>query len=542
MSLLTGARSLLASGASLPGDVLEDSRKRIGVAALVIAAIWFLILLLIGIAGRYFAASVPNIDAAWPRPGRPFALIGILGGVGLALLARRLGPRSHWLRDATALLMITTCLMLAILESRFPITQPGRLSWVNVIILLYPLIVTDSPRRTMVVSLMAALSVPTSLLLARRGGVALPETTFALIVLIVPPFLCAAIAVVPARLIQGLGKAVKAAREIGAYRLGKLLGEGGMGQVFRATHQLLARPAAVKLIRPESIKGVSSESARTAMERFRREAAAAAALSSPHTIALYDFGPTGDGSFFYAMELLEGMSLEDIVKQHGPLPPERVVYLLRQACLSLAEAHQRNLVHRDIKPSNLYACRVGVEVDFVKVLDFGLVKETTPGEAADLKLTAADALTGTPAFMAPELALGDPDIDHRVDIYALGCAAYWLLTGELPFYATNTVQMLFKQANEAPPKPSAKAKFPVSPAVDAMVLACLAKAPNDRPRDAMALIAMLDAIPFEDPWTPVRALAWWNEYIPSALPSTPEDTRPADRGEWIRFLKESKAQ
>lgn len=542
MSLLTGARSLLASGASLPGDLLEDSRKRIGVAAMSIAAIWLVILVLIELAGRFFSASLPNIAAIWPEPGRYFAILGVLAAGGVALVARRVGPKSHWLRDVAAMLMVGTCLMLALLEAWVPIKQPGRLSWVCIIILLYPLIVADSPRRTLFVSLAAASMVPLALFVARYRGVAMPQHGFSVLTVVLPPYLCAAIAVVPARLIQQLGKAVKAAREIGAYRLGKLLGEGGMGQVFRATHQLLARPAAVKLIRPESIKGVSSETARTAMERFRREAAAAAALSSPHTIALYDFGPSGDGSFFYAMELLEGMSLEDMVKQFGPLPPERVAYLLRQACLSLAEAHQRSLVHRDIKPSNLYACRVGVEVDFVKVLDFGLVKENAPGQSADVKLTAVDALTGTPAFMAPELALGDPDVDHLVDIYALGCSAYYLLTGDLPFYATNTVQMLFKQANEPPPTPSKKAKFPVPEALDRAVLACLAKAPNDRPKDAMALIGMLDAIRFDTPWTPERATAWWNEHLPSALPVTPADTRPAERGEWIRFLKDSKAQ
>jgi serine/threonine-protein kinase len=461
--------------------------------------------------------------------------------VGLFLLARRVGPRSHWLRDAAALLMVGTCLMLAILESRVLITQPGRLSWVNVIILLYPLIVTESPRRTLVVSLLAALTVPIALLVNGLRGVALPEASFSVVLIVLPPFLCAAIAVVPARLIGRLGQAVKRAREIGAYRLGKLLGEGGMGQVFHATHQLLARPAAVKLIRSDNIKGVSAETARTAMERFRREAAAAAGLNSPHTIALYDFGPTGDGSFFYAMELLEGMSLEDMGKKFGALPAERVVYMVRQACLSLAEAHRRNLVHRDIKPSNLFACRAGVEVDFVKVLDFGLVKENVASEPADMKLTAADAMTGTPAFMAPELALGDPDIDHRVDIYALGCSAYWLLTGDLPFYATTTIQMLFKQANEPPPAPSAKARYPVSPELDAVVLACMAKAPNDRPADAEALIAMLDGLQFDSPWTLERARLWWDEHLPSTLPPPPVDARGSDRGEWIRFLKDSKA-
>ena len=542
MSLLSDARSLLATGAGLPGDLLEDARKRIGVAAIAIASIWLVIFLMIEIAGRFFPASLPNIALIWPEPGRYFAIAGVLAAAGVALVARRAGSRSHWLRDLAAALMIATCLMLALLEAWVPISQPGRLSWVCIVILLYPLIVTDAPRRTLIVSLMAASTVPLALFVSLRRGVAMPQHGFSMLTMIVPPYLCAAIAVAPARLIRRLGQEVKRAREIGAYRLGALLGEGGMGQVFRATHQLLARPAAVKLIRPDSIKGVSAESARVAMERFRREAAAAAALNSPHTIALYDFGPTGDGSFFYAMELLEGLSLEGIVQKFGPVPPERMAYFLRQACLSLAEAHQRNLVHRDIKPSNLFACRVGVEVDFVKVLDFGLVKETVPGTPGNMKLTAADALTGTPAFMAPELALGDPDVDYRVDIYALGCVAYWLLTGDLPFYATNTVQMLFKQANEPPPKPSLKSRFPVPAAVDAVILACLAKAPNDRPRDAMALVAQLDAIPFETPWTAERATEWWNVHIPSTLPPTPVDTRAPDRGEWIRFLKDSAAR
>jgi serine/threonine protein kinase len=542
MNRPSGPRSPLASSSFLPDDLVEGARKRIGVAGLAIASIWLTLLLILDVAARFFGTSVPNIEVVWPRPGRPFALLGLAGGAAVALLARRLGPRSHWLRDAAAVLMVGTCLMLSLLESRVPLSQPGRLSWVCVVILLYPLIVADSPRRTLVVSLAAALTVPVGLFLGRPPGVPLPSSEFSIFVLLLPPFLCAGLAILPAQLIRRLGQAVSRAREIGAYRLGKLLGEGGMGQVYRATHQLLARPAAVKLIRPESIKGVSAETARTAMERFRREAAAAAALNSPHTIALYDFGPTGDGSFFYAMELLDGLSLEDMVKRHGALPPERVVWFLRQACLSLAEAHARNLIHRDIKPSNLFACRAGVEVDFLKVLDFGLVKESVPGGGGDVQLTAADALTGTPAFMAPELALGDPDIDHRVDLYALGCSAYWLLTGELPFHASNTVQMLFKQANEPPPVPSAKAEFPVPPALDAVILACLAKAPNDRPADALALIAQLDAVALASPWSRERAAAWWGEYLPSSLPPTPVERRAPERGEWIRFLKDSSAQ
>jgi serine/threonine-protein kinase len=358
-----------------------------------------------------------------------------------------------------------------------------------------------------------------------------------MVLLIVPPFLAAALAVVPARVIRRLGREVRKAREMGSYRLGAMLGEGGMGEVYEATHQLLARPAAVKLIRRDYLGRLDTESAQSAIERFRREATAAAMLRSPHTIELYDFGPTGDGSFYFAMELLEGASFEALVHRFGPVPPGRVLHLLRQACLSLAEAHAHGLVHRDIKPTNLYACRMGLEVDFVKVLDFGLVKERLPEAPEAMKLTAADALTGTPAFMAPEAALGDPDIDHRVDIYALGCVAYWMLTTQLPFNAANTIQMLYKQANETPKPPSAGAPQPVPPAVDALVLDCLAKAPGDRPGDARLLIERIDACTGFEAWTAARAHAWWDQHLPASVPLTPPPATRADRGDWIRFLK-----
>jgi serine/threonine-protein kinase len=180
---------------------------------------------------------------------------------------------------------------------------------------------------------------------------------------------------------------------------------------------------------------------------------------------------------------------------------------------------------------------MGLEVDFVKVLDFGLVKERLPEAPEAMKLTAADALTGTPAFMAPEAALGDPDIDHRVDIYALGCVAYWMLTTQLPFNAANTIQMLYKQANETPKPPSAGAPQPVPPAVDALVLDCLAKAPGDRPGDARLLIERIDACTGFEAWTAARAHAWWDQHLPASVPLTPPPATRADRGDWIRFLK-----
>ena len=230
MTLLSDARSLMATGASLPGDLLEDSRKRIGVAALSIAAIWLVVLVMIEMAGRFFSASLPNIAAIWPEPGRYFTIVGIVAAAGVAWVARHVGSKSHWLRDVAVLLMLGTCLMLALMEAWVPIKQPGRLSWVCIIILLYPLIVTDTPRRTLITSLAAATTVPVALFVARYRGVAMPEHGFSVLTVVLPPYLCAAIAVVPARLISRLGQEVKRAREIGAYRLGTLLGREGWGR------------------------------------------------------------------------------------------------------------------------------------------------------------------------------------------------------------------------------------------------------------------------------------------------------------------------
>ena len=210
---------------------------------------------------------------------------------------------------------------------------------------------------------------------------------------------------------------------LGHYRLMEKIGEGGMGEVWRARHQLLARPCAIKLIRTELLDQSRREAA---TERFRLEARSIARLSSPNTVRLYDFGVSETGSFYFVMELLSGMDLSSLVQRFGPLPPERAVHVLRQACRSLGEAHAAGLLHRDIKPHNLYLCRLGLDFDVVKVLDFGLVKSLSEGAA---ELTAEGALTGTPAYMPPERVIGAA-VDERSDIYSLGCVAYWMLTGQ----------------------------------------------------------------------------------------------------------------
>ena len=221
------------------------------------------------------------------------------------------------------------------------------------------------------------------------------------------------------------------------------------------------------------------------------------------------------------MELLDGIDLQSLVERFGSIPPDRVAYLLAQACHSLAEAHSRGLIHRDIKPSNIFTCRMGLAVDFVKVLDFGLVKargETGRGEAL---LTAPDSTAGTPAYIAPEIVRGDPVIDHRVDIYALGCVAYWLLTGRLVFEGPNALQLMFQHAQNAPVPPSQRMELELSPAFDELVLACLAKRPDDRPASAAELAKRLEAAVTGERWSEERAERWWQRHHPESSGPAP---------------------
>ena len=326
----------------------------------------------------------------------------------------------------------------------------------------------------------------------------------------------------------GMAHAADTARELGSYRLVAPIGEGGMGEVWRADHQMLARKAAVKLIRPQ---GDSGRQADLAVRRFRREADAIACLQSPHTVSLYDFGVSQDGRFYYAMELLDGISLQSLVETFGPQPAARVVPLLIQACGSLAEAHAQGLVHRDLKPSNVMLCKVALTYDFVKVLDFGLAKLIHNPEVS--QLTIAGTATGTPGYIAPEIAIGEAEIDGRADIYALGCVAYFLLTGALVFDETNPLKMALHHVQTAPVPPSARTALPIPDALERVVLHCLAKAPGDRPASVTALAAMLAACPVE-PWTGTDAEAWWNQHLPSTSSLRPFNQTPINTPAIVR--------
>jgi eukaryotic-like serine/threonine-protein kinase len=326
--------------------------------------------------------------------------------------------------------------------------------------------------------------------------------------------LAAGFAAMGARVVYRLGREVAAARELGSYRLEKKLGQGGMGEVWRAHHRMLARPAAIKLIRPQTGNGRAGISA-DLVRRFEREAQVIARLRSPHTVDLFDFGIADNGSFYYVMELLEGLDTDTLVRRFGPVPAERAVFLLCQICHSLSEAEACGLIHRDIKPANIFLCRYGEDCDFVKVLDFGLVKAFDETDDGAPGLTRENVVQGTPAFIAPEQALGRASLDNRVDIYAIGCVAYWLLTGQLVFTAENPMGLLLQHVHSVPALPSSRTELPIVPALDELVLACLAKDPADRPQSARELSNRLSDINGLAPWTQQQAREWWSRHQPA---------------------------
>lgn len=302
------------------------------------------------------------------------------------------------------------------------------------------------------------------------------------------------------------------AQELGSYELVSLLGKGGMGEVWRAKHRMLARDAAIKLIRPDVLATQPGRQADIVRRRFEREARATANLRSPHTVDLYDFGASQDGSFYFVMELLDGVSLQVLVDKFGPLPSQRVAYILNQICDSLEEAHRSSLIHRDIKPSNIYICALGLQFDFIKVLDFGLVKSMTGSDTS--QMTVEGQTAGTPAYMAPEIAMGDMHVDGRCDIYSLGCVAYFLLTGSLLFDENTATATALAHVQKPPVPPSARTELPVPADMEELVLACLAKKPEDRPHSAQELSRRLAALECMGQWGREEAAAWWQMNLP----------------------------
>lgn len=317
---------------------------------------------------------------------------------------------------------------------------------------------------------------------------------------------CIATSALASRIIYGLQQRVRAATELGQYTLEEKIGEGGMGSVYRARHALLRRPTAIKLLS----SGCHDE---RQIQRFEREVQLTALLTHPNTIAIYDFGRTPDGVFYYAMELIDGITLEELVTHAGPQPANRVVHLVSQVCAALAEAHEHGLVHRDIKPANVMVSLRGGAADHVKVLDFGLVKET---EERDTATTAQNTLLGTPLYLAPE-AISDPTaVGPGTDLYAVGAMAYQLLTGHPPFEGKTVVEVCSKHLLAEPVAPSTQG-VDVPVALEELVLACLAKKPEARPASAQSLREALDGVGLDARWSNEDARAWWKTVAPSIL-------------------------
>jgi hypothetical protein len=508
-----GGRSTTA----LPPDLLDKARDRVKLIAV----------LFLGANLAILFSDVPAEGFGVLAEGLAEAVswIMVLMSAGLYIIARSKRFPPQLVMNLALVFEIAVCLLLALSIPRAHYATAVQLgvegsltdllpfaTWVTAIIILFPLIVPSPPAKTLWVAVVAAATVPLGLGVLEYAGVfeleprAYPRS-------LLSPAIAVAIAYFGSRVVYSLGQEVTRARDMGSYHITELLGRGGMGEVWKAQHRMLARPAAIKLVQAQSLGAADQAALDTLLKRFEREAQTTASLRSPHTIALYDFGVTDDDTFYYVMELLDGYNLETLVDRFGPVPPERAIYLLRQVCHSLAEAHDRDLIHRDIKPANVFTCSYGRERDFVKLLDFGLVKVRAE-QGDDIKLTTGDFAGGTPGFMAPEQVLDDSKVDGRTDIYAVGCLAYWLLSGRLVFEGATPIAVVTSHVHKQPIPLSQVAQQEIPSRLERMIMACLEKDSGDRPRNADVLAEALAACETAAAWTPERAAEWWEEYGP----------------------------
>jgi serine/threonine-protein kinase len=499
--LLAALRPDPATSLELPRDLLHDSRRRVRVAA-ALAVLAYGVFLTVELSRVVGGSDLEHaIDVTHDLLG-----LTLCGSLLLVASLRSIGDRSVLRIALAGEVLLSALISLAVPWAAYVRLGhlPG-LTWVVPVIILFPLLVPAAPATSVLVSILSASTIPAGLfVLSSTNRIAVHASDYW------AQCVTAAVAVftasIAARTIYGANRQAAAARRMGSYELIAPLGHGGMGEVWKAEHLLLSRPAAVKLILPERLT-VASEQRDEVVKRFTREAQVTASLRSPHTVSLFDFGTSADGTFYFAMELLDGLNAERFIYRFGPLEPRRVVHWLLQACHSLGEAHARNLVHRDIKPANLFVCRYGRDVDFVKVLDFGLIKPLVP--PTDVGLTSAGVRLGTPGYMAPEQVFGLAT-DPRTDLYALGCVAYWLICGKKPFEAESAGELMRLHAQATPPTVSSQAPGPVPKRLEALILSCLAKEPAGRPIDADHVAAELRQCLEDEPqWSDEDAQAWW---------------------------------
>ena len=441
--------------------------------------------------------------------GLPLAPMHLLNLAGIATyfvmwLATRgqplPGPVLHAIDGAGVVL---ACVVETFMGFQLPIEFRPDLLGVIVLfgVLLYrAAIVPSDPRRTAWIGALSAAPLPviTYAAYVRSGISSLPHPASYAVYTALFGLLAVLLSTKISAVIYGLRQTVREARRLGPYTLVEKIGEGGMGAVYRASHALLRRPTAIKILPPQRAGEMD-------LARFEREVQMTSQLTSPHTVSVYDYGRTPDGLFYYAMEFLDGIDLEELVRRDGPMPPARVVHVLRQVCEALGEAHRAGLIHRDVKPANILLCERGGRFDVAKVVDFGLVKSVAGGNPG---VTVENMAPGTPHYMAPE-ALSSPDrIDARSDVYSLGATAYFLLTGR-PVFEGALGEVLAQLLKDKPPSPSTRLGRSLPAGIDAVVLAALAKKPEDRPESVEAFHAALLAAADGAGWSARDAEAWW---------------------------------
>ncbi len=467
--------------ALLPRDlaIVRDRLEQLGFVAAALAAVNYPLWLVThehGPRPTMFVASVVALGLA-----------SVICGLAIAFAARSKRLSDTALFRAGQAWILVLCILLsidAVLLNGLLGLQPARMAFTCVAIVVFPLFVPTPPKRMAVIAILATATQPLALLLP-VGQVITRDT---LTSSIANAALSAVLAIACARILWGLRVTASAVRQIGSYQLEELIGRGGMGEVWRAKHSLLARPAAVKLIAVSQDKDTNAHMAM--LRRFEREAQVTAALTSTHTVTLYEFGVSDEGTLYYVMELLRGRDLQAYVEEHGPLPVDQTVRVALAVCDSLGEAHARGLIHRDLKPANVMLCAVGRRTDFVKVLDFGLAelaRRLSP-QAADSSATEMRT-AGTPHYMPPEV-YSDKAIDGRSDLYQLGCVMFFLLTGKRPYRAKTRVALAVAQLETAP-LVSTKCAHPVPAELDEIVARCLAVAPEDRYESVEAVEAAL---------------------------------------------------
>jgi serine/threonine-protein kinase len=509
-ALLRCAGERVRTSTHLADQVAEEGARRVGILAILTA---------VTVVGKTLLQVLlqPEMIAGVRSPAfRVAALCLVLASVGLFVVQRARIVAAQVLLDLGLVLEVTGAFALGVMENAMPWPEhPFRgIAGVSVWIAICMLVIPNRPGRSFAAALLAAAMAPLAHLVcaAALGYPAFPSHRLAGYSL--TPFVVAAWTPFISTRMYQMQKELSRATELGSYHLEALIGKGGMGEVWRASHRLLRRPAAVKVVRPEILSNTGEAKLLHTRQRFEQEAQAIASLRSPHTISLYDFGSSDDGSLYYAMELLEGMDADTLVERYGPLPAARVISILLQVCDSLEEAHEAGMVHRDVKPTNLFLCRLGKQADFVKLLDFGLVKEIVA--SGRTQLTMVGETSGTPAFMSPEQVRGELDVDFRADIYALGCVAYFLLTGELVFNELTAMGAALAHVEKTPVPPSYRSELPIPESLERVVLACLQKDRERRPATIGELRRRLEAIDDAGKWTRADANEWWGGHQPPA--------------------------